>query len=60
MKKGVIITGSIIAVVIIGIVCLAENFRLGGYGEEYHKVWKCDGYNIRIDSDARKFPDPTF
>ena len=59
MKKGVIITGSIIAVVIIGIVCLAENFRPGGYGEEYHKVWKCDGYNIRIDSDARKFPDTT-
>lgn len=36
-----------------------ESFRPGGYGEEYHKVWKCDGYNIRIDSDARKFPDST-
>lgn len=30
MKKGVIITGSIIAVVIIGLVCLAESFRPGG------------------------------
>lgn len=38
---------------------MAENFRPGDYGEEYHKVWKCDGYNIRIDSDARKFPDST-
>lgn len=59
MKKGVIITGSIITVVIIGLVCLAENFRPGGYGEEYHKVWKCDDYNIQIDSYARKFPDKT-
>ena len=59
MKKVVIITGSIIAVVIIGLVCLAENFRPGGYGEEYHKVWKCDNYNIQIDSYARKFPDKT-
>ena len=31
----------------------------GGYGEEYHKVWKCDNYNIQIDSYARKFPDKT-
>ena len=31
----------------------------GGYGEEYHKVWKCDDYNIQIDSYARKFPDNT-
>lgn len=59
MKKGVIITGSIIAVVIIGLVCFGENFRPGGYGEEYHKVWKCDNYNIQIDSYARKFPDNT-
>lgn len=59
MKKGVIITGSIIAVVIIGLVCFYESFRPGGYGEEYHKVWKCDGYNIQIDSYARKFPDNT-
>lgn len=59
MKKGVIITGSIIAVVIIGLVYLAESFRLGGYGEEYHNVWKCDNYNIQIDSYARKFPDTT-
>lgn len=59
MKKGVIITGSIIIVVIIGLVCLAESFRHGGYGEEYHKVWKCDNYNIQIDSYARKFPDTT-
>ena len=59
MKKGVIITGSIIAVVIIGLVCLAESFRPGGYGEEYHKVWKCDNYNIQIDNYARKFPDTT-
>lgn len=59
MKKGVIITGSIIAVVIIGLVCFYESFRPGGYGEEYHKVWKCDDYNIQIDSYARKFPDNT-
>lgn len=59
MKKGVIITGSIIAVVIIGLVCFYESFRPGGYGEEYHKVWKCDDYNIQIDSYARKFPDTT-
>lgn len=59
MKKGVIITGSIIAVVIIGLVCFGESFRPGGYGEEYHKVWKCDGYDIKIDSYARKFPDTT-
>lgn len=59
MKKGVIITGSIIAVVIIGLVCFYESFRPGGYGEEYHKVWKCDNYNIQIDSYARKFPDNT-
>ena len=59
MKKGVIITGSIIAVVIIGLVCFSESFRPGGYGEEYHKVWKCDDYNIQIDSYARKFPDNT-
>lgn len=59
MKKGVIITGSIIAVVIIGLVCFGESFRPGGYGEEYHKVWKCDNYNIQIDSYARKFPDNT-
>lgn len=59
MKKGVIITGSIIAVVIIGLVCFGESFRPGGYGEEYHKVWKCDDYNIQIDSYARKFPDNT-
>ena len=59
MKKGVIITGSIIAVVIIGLVCFGESFRPGGYGEEYHKVWKCDNYNIQIDSYARKFPDTT-
>lgn len=38
---------------------MAENFRPGGYGEEYHKVWKCDNYNIQIDSYARKFPDTT-
>lgn len=31
----------------------------GGYGEEYHKVWKCDNYNIQIDSYARKFLDTT-
>lgn len=31
----------------------------GGYGEEYHKVWKCDNYNIQIDNYARKFPDTT-
>lgn len=49
MKKGVIITGSIIAVVIIGLVCFVESFRPRGYGEEYHKVWKCDNYNIQID-----------
>lgn len=59
MKKGVIITGSIIAVVIIGLVYFYESFRPGGYGEEYHKVWKCDDYNIQIDSYARKFPDNT-
>mgnify|MGYP004684826319 CR=1 FL=1 len=59
MKKGVIITGSIIAVVIISLVCFGESFRPGGYGEEYHKVWKCDNYNIQIDSYARKFPDNT-
>lgn len=59
MKKGVIIIGSIIAVVIIGLVCFYESFRPGGYGEEYHKVWKCDDYNIQIDSYARKFPDNT-
>ena len=59
MKKGVIITGSIIAVVIIGLVCFGESFRPGGYGEEYHKVWNCDNYNIQIDSYARKFPDKT-
>lgn len=59
MKKGVIITGSIIAVVIIGLVCFYESFRPGGYGEEYHKVWKCNNYNIQIDSYARKFPDNT-
>lgn len=59
MKKGVIITGSIIAVVIIGLVYFYESFRPGGYGEEYHKVWKCDNYNIQIDSYARKFPDNT-
>ena len=59
MKKGVIITGSIIAVVIIGLVCFGESFRPGGYGEEYHKVWKCDDYNIQIGSYARKFPDNT-
>ena len=59
MKKGVIITGSIIAVVIIGLVCFGESFRPGGSGEEYHKVWKCDNYNIHIDSYARKFPDKT-
>lgn len=59
MKKGVIITGSIIAVVIISLVCFGESFRPGGYGEEYHKVWKCDNYNIQIDSYARKFPDTT-
>lgn len=59
MKKGVIITGSIITVVIIGLVCFYESFRPGGYGEEYHKVWKCDDYNIQIDSYARKFPDNT-
>lgn len=59
MKKGVIITGSIIAVVIIGLVCFYESFRPEGYGEEYHKVWKCDDYNIQIDSYARKFPDNT-
>lgn len=59
MKKGVIITGSIITVVIIGLVYLAESFRPGGYGEEYHNVWKCDNYNIQIDSYARKFPDTT-
>lgn len=59
MKKGVIITGSIIAVVIISLVCFGESFRPGGYGEEYHKVWKCDDYNIQIDSYARKFPDNT-
>lgn len=29
MKKGVIITGSIIAVVIIGLVCFGESFRPG-------------------------------
>lgn len=29
MKKGVIITGSIIAVVIIGLVCFYESFRSG-------------------------------
>lgn len=49
MKKGVIITGSIIAVVIIGLVCFVESFRPRGYGEEYHNVWKCDNYNIQID-----------
>lgn len=59
MKKGVIITGSIIAVVIIGLVYFYESFRPGGYGEEYHKVRKCDDYNIQIDSYARKFPDNT-
>lgn len=59
MKKGVIITGSIIAVVIISLVCFGESFRPVGYGEEYHKVWKCDDYNIQIDSYARKFPDNT-
>ena len=59
MKKGVIITGSIITVVIIGLVCFGESFRPRGYGEEYHKVWKCDNYNIQIDSYARKFPDKT-
>lgn len=59
MKKGVIITGSIIAVIIIGLVYFYESFRPGGYGEEYHKVWKCDDYNIQIDSYARKFPDNT-
>ena len=59
MKKGVIITGSIITVVIIGLVCFGESFRPGGYGEEYHKVWECDNYNIQIDSYARKFPDKT-
>lgn len=59
MKKGVIIIGSIITVVIIGLVCFYESFRPGGYGEEYHKVWKCDDYNIQIDSYARKFPDNT-
>lgn len=59
MKKGVIITGSIIAVVIIGLVCFYESFQPGCYGEEYHKVWKCDDYNIQIDSYARKFPDNT-
>lgn len=59
IKKGVIITGSIIAVVIIGLVYFYESFRPGGYGEEYHKVRKCDDYNIQIDSYARKFPDNT-
>lgn len=59
MKKGVIITGSIIAVIIIGLVYFYESLRPGGYGEEYHKVWKCDDYNIQIDSYARKFPDNT-
>ena len=59
MKKGVIITGSIIAVVIIGLVCFGESLRPRGYGEEYHKVWKCDNYNIQIDSYERKFPDNT-
>lgn len=59
IKKCVIITGSIIAVVIIGLVYFYESFRPGGYGEEYHKVWKCDNYNIQIDSYARKFPDNT-
>lgn len=34
-------------------------FPTRGYGEEYHKVWKCDDYNIQIDSYARKFPDNT-
>ena len=51
MKKGIIITG---------LVCFDESFRPGSYGEEYHKVWKCDDYNIQIDSYARKFPDNTF
>ena len=50
MKKGVII---------IGLVCFYESFRPGGYGEEHHKVWKRDDYNIQIDSYARKFPDNT-
>lgn len=30
MKKGVIITGSIIAVIIIGLVCFGKSFRPGG------------------------------
>lgn len=59
IKKCAIITGSIIAVVIIGLVYFYESFRPGGYGEEYHKVRKCDDYNIQIDSYARKFPDNT-
>ena len=57
MKKLLVIFGSIFLVVIVVSVGLFHSFARGGYGEEYHRVWKCDDYDICINSYAEKFPD---